>query len=238
MTGLKKMRWPSVVLVLASASSMGCGTDLAGAYLVDTSEPAEIGSEFCEGVSPVDGGRSPFESGCADVAKNFEACGGNLEGIWSWEKVCYMDLVVGEEYRVVENCHESRAIVRMDLDAYIAFSGGTFTMQLAQVTVTLELSFPLSCLPEGAKCVEFSGGEVFEDCTPNESDCLCTGSALATGEGESGTYKVDGNYVTMIGTDGAGSYFAFCTQGDYVVMKAQDTAEGEPSKVYSVFKRE
>ena len=172
---------------------------------------------------------------------NLEACGGELEGTFTVETLCYPD---GEPSIPPDDmCPEQTAeLLSSDASGSITFeSDGTYSSDLT-TTIRYELTTPLSCLggmEAGCQAAEalllaagLSGG-----CSVEGENCVCDLSATGGGQ-DVGTFQTSGNAVTMTSAGGEVSTGEYCVEGGRLGYLTEDTDdEGNTIKTNIVLTR-
>jgi hypothetical protein len=162
------------------------------------------------------GGGSDGES-CGD----FTACGGNLVGDWSPQAAC------GTAKLISPVC--SGITVNFD---HVTITGtesftasNTFTEDVSTAG-SLVLHWPTSCLTINNVTVtcdqlntEVMTGMGMDDtieritCAAEKPGCACTAITKPTKDTSSGTYKIDGNTLTVTASTGESATYDYCVSG-------------------------
>lgn len=171
-----------------------------------------------------------LSSDCGELATSFVACGGNVDGKWKFDDVCFDQASLGEN-PLKDSCPTATMSVDLTWDATVEFAGGNYTMNLVKQEMNLLLTVPKTCLPVGSGCDVF--GEDMT-CVDTGETCECTKIEInEEGNSETGTYVVEGTSLVMTDSDGEVSTSPYCVSGDKVAVEITDTDdEGKIQKLY------
>lgn len=149
-------------------------------------------------------GNGGIASGCTDVVANFEPCGGDPTGTWSFSDVCTDAAPVDDPF--------GGSCPSVELSAEVTPSG---TLQITADTVitsnmSLEIvqtgTFDVSCLG-GGTCSDASGDGW--SCSGG-STCSCTNTTTDSNEDNTNGYVLQGSTLVM----DDGTVVPFCVSGD------------------------
>jgi len=176
-----------------------------------------------------------ISSDCGEIATGFAACGGNVEGKWKFDDVCFDAASLGDN-PLKDTCPTATMSVDVTWDATVEFAGGNYTMNLVKQEMNLLLTVPKSCLPAGAGCDVF--GEDMT-CVDTGETCECTKIDVSDeGKTDAGTYVVEGTNLVMTDAEGEVSTSPFCQSGDKVIVEITETdEESKITKLYFVLSK-
>ncbi len=170
---------------------------------------------------------------CADVARSFQACGGDLNGHWEFDAICFEDTTLGGN-PFEDTCPDATIEFEMNWDGYIEFDGTNATQQFRGQVTDIVYTIPTSCLPTGADCAT-----IFEDdanCSTKGGACVCKSTESSeAGEPSVNPYQIIGNTLKI----GDNDPVPYCVQGDKVTVEITDIDDetGDVSKMYTVLKK-
>jgi hypothetical protein len=238
-----------LVLVVASALTFGCGgKNTSDANTSSGGETSTGGADSGSGGTDTEGGTSSFggDSSTGGTGETNIAIGegcdplvpcGDIEGTWEYQGGCVDWEQLGVDPSQLEAmCPEATWESTGSVTGTVTFTNGTVTRD-ATVTSVTNITVPDSCIQDlgqglltcptlGLAIATYMPGAV---CTPDGTDCICTGETTAADWGAS-TYSVSGSTLTL----GDGRTFDFCTDG--ATLRYQETgAEPEPG-IYDLAK--
>lgn len=146
----------------------------------------------------------------------YEACGGDPTGEWTFVDACFDDNFDPE----VESCPTATASV-MNVAVTGSVTVDTDMTYAIDFTTTgdVVLSLPESCL-NGLTCAQVSDAAQV-DCTDNDDGgCDCQDMIEETTQ-ETGTWEVDGTTLSTT-TGGETDEATFCVDGDVMKLRPQD----------------
>lgn len=186
------------------------------------------------------GTQAVIVSDCADIATGFEPCGGDVKGTWSITDICIADTAMGSN-PFEESCPEATWVTEWIWDGTVTMDGTTMTQNLTSMTLSAEITLPLSCLPPDSGCTELI--EMMGEgttCEQNGETCECTRTEVdPVNEPMVQTYSVDGNYIVTIDADsGSETRVAYCVQGDQLVSEVPTNSEDGPAYFYMVLTKQ
>ncbi len=209
-------------------------TAIAGSALADGKVTGEI-THFSKFTIIFTEDEIIITSDCGEMATGFVPCGGNPEGVWKFDNVCFDQASLGEN-PLKDTCPTATMSVEMNWDATIEFAGSNYTSTFNKQEMKVFMTVPKSCLPAEAGCDVF-GADM--PCTDTGEACECVKTEVKDQvETDSGTWVVEGTNLVMTNSQGDVSTAPFCQSGDQVVVKIEDTdEEGKISILYFVLSK-
>lgn len=160
-------------------------------------------------------------SECADVVKDFAACGGDIKGTWTIKDLCIASTVIGDN-PYEEMCQGASYEFSIDWVGEMVIDATTITQNLQSQASEVTLKLPMSCpvLRQGCSSAMFG-----EDMTCGESDsfCVCTHSEIDTNTDPADVmqYTIEGNNIVVDEGEGTTSTSPYCRTGNLVYVKIQ-----------------
>lgn len=162
---------------------------------------------------------------CAEAVPGFEACGGEVKGVWNVVEYC-VDFDAAFENPFAEACPDSTVAGQFNMAGVFTFDDTTITLEFTTQEVAITMTIPSECLTTLQLTCETigEGGEGPElDCITEGDFCIC--SALHSDEPEDpevSDYVIDGNNMVITDADGTVETIPYCVTGDRVVVEITD----------------
>lgn len=164
--------------------------------------------------------------GVAAVDCSFAACGGDIVGDWSISGGCVDD---GGNNGLSELCATATIDVDFNTTGTVSFGAdGSFSSNVAN-TGSLSLNLPKECLASlGGSCENFSSSFEQPCTTGADGSCGCIIPADDNTAGDTGTYSVSGNALTMQSASSTTpDELEYCVEGNNLHVK--QTKDGTTS---------
>ncbi len=201
--------------VLATYSD-GEWVEIAGSAAANGMVSGQI-SHFSKFAVVIVDGEATLVSGCADVATSFAACGGDVQGTWKFEDVCFDEFPIGST-PWEQSCPEATMEYDSTWDATVTVDATTMKVAWTSQSTTYAFIAPNSCLAD-AECADVSNSEM--TCATEGETCKCTGESTSTGLPDmTVSYTIEGNSL-VIDDDGVKTTTPYCRQGDKLVIQAK-----------------
>lgn len=152
---------------------------------------------------------------CDDAVENFVACGGDIEGTWIFEDVCFAN--VNDQPNA--SCPEFEMSIEHILDGveWTFRSDGTWSRSTGMQTTIRGYTVPLSCAPGTTSCKDV---EKDSHTCEGSTICTCTQQKTFEWEGDEGVYRVEGNGL-VASKAGEGDPDDYCIEGDRLFVRSQ-----------------
>jgi hypothetical protein len=206
-----------------ASASAGSGTTGNGAGSTGMAPPPGAAGAPAAGDLPDDpfsglgdfGDQGGTTSGSnATLCPTFDACGGALDGSWTYTNVC-IDPSENSAELLQQVCPTASVTYEPGGAATLTFSGTSVSRSGEPVGDSV-ISFPADCL-EGLGC-SFLADES-TDCTEMGSGCICrTASSIDWG---TQSYTIDGGRLAL----GDGRSFDYCVQGNTLTYRETGDAQ-------------
>ena len=173
-------------------------------------------------------------SGCADVAKNFSPCGGDIKGTWAFQDVCFSNFSMGGN-PWGEDCPDATMEFDVTWDATITIDASTMTMAWKGQKVSYAFIAPQSCLPANAQCSDITNQDIAMTCAADGSKCKCTGEEVSNDiDNSTQSYTIEGNTL-VVTSGGKREVSPYCRQGNKLIVETEmDAGDDGTQTVYWV----
>jgi hypothetical protein len=180
---------------------------------------------------------------CEEAVPGFEACGGEVKGLWDVVEYC-VDFEAVFENPFGEMCPESTIEGQFNMAGVFTFDDTTITSDFTTQEVAITMTIPNECLTDLSLTCETigEGDEGPElDCVTEGEFCVC--SALhsdAPEDPEVSDYVIDGNNMVITDADGTVETIPYCVIGDRVVVEITDVDDetGKESINYMLLEKQ
>jgi hypothetical protein len=177
-------------------------------------------------------------SSCEDVAKNFQACGGDPKGSWKLKDLCFETAMYPANPD--PTCLAATAEFDITWTGTIDVTDTTITQSKITMTNDATLKVPSECNAfAGCKAGEID--KIFDipaTCTSTDALCTCTGSQTKdTSQPATITAKIEGSNFVVTDSDGKTETVPFCVSGDTCVVKLPKSEDPKSIQMYYVLQR-
>lgn len=194
-------------------------------------------------------GYSEMNEGCDGVVSGFEACGGDVQGTWTFEGQCVdVDINIPEFEQLQKICPSFDMGVAGDMTGTVVIDATTIARNITGQTMVLRMFLPKTCMV-GMSCSEMEtdlkesmnepGMETNVSCL-GDSDCDCYVSMSFGGGIDSEEYTLEeiGEEHFMVIEDPEGDmYMPYCVAVNQVVIVETDEDEEMSGEIYMRLKK-
>jgi hypothetical protein len=149
-------------------------------------------------------------SACADVVKNFTACGGNPQGTWKYRDVC-ADVTVGSgQNPFAQMCPDAKLEAEVTIDGTLTISATEISHGVLKTTSTSIMRIPPSCYGafQASTCADVGTRLKLGSCAEESGTCVCKQTQTSDDPAATKPYTLEGN--TIKSGDSANEY---CVKG-------------------------
>ena len=169
--------------------------------------------------------KPPIPTDCGEAATLFEACGGDVVGVWSLVSMC---LGVDQTFEnpMAEMCPESSIESDFNVAATFTFTETTLTTEFQEMEVNVSLTIPETCFEDSPLSCDGLDQEEDLTCGPEGEDCICTTvHSDAADEPEVSDYVVEGNELVVTDSEGDVEHVPYCVSGNLAIVEITELDE-------------
>ena len=244
MKGAKKLMILAAMLMFVAAPACGGSGGGGGGDDVpvtgdagpekDAVEPEEDGATPDDAIAPEDTApeaapevddKPPIPSDCGEAAALFEACGGDVVGVWNLVEMCFGE-EPGVDNPMIDMCPESTMDADFNVAGTFTFDETTLTAEFTEMAVNVTLTMPQTCFEGSPLTCEGLDAEEDLTCAAEGENCICTAvHGELTDEPEVSDYVVEGNELVVTDSEGVVDHVPYCVSGTQAIVKIVEVDE-------------
>lgn len=171
------------------------------------------------------------QTGGACDALAFTPCGGDLTGTWTFGATCATLPAGSDPFQ--GKCAGASMSIEAEQTGTVTFGGDKSFSVNSNLTATLTMSVPKSCLPSGATCDMIANGKPVTD---DGTNCVSVQPQDPKASTDSGTWRSEGTqfWTTSTGETTEDGPFDYCVTGN--TAKVKTVTKDGTTVIYDVTK--
>jgi hypothetical protein len=164
---------------------------------------------------------------CADVVKNFSACGGDPKGTWKYRDVCMTVPMGSGSNPFLQQCPDAKFEGEVTMDGTVTITETEVQESATKMTMVSVSRIPSSCYQflQASSCAEVRQRLAGASSTEENGVCVVKSAPQTQQEAaETKTYTLEGNTIK---TSGSAKGAAYCVKGTSMELEAVDRESGE-----------
>jgi hypothetical protein len=212
----------------------GKWVEIAGSKYADGKVTGPV-SHFSKFSIIIIGNTAVAVSECSKIAADFEPCGGDPKGTWTFAEFCFDNFNLGN-FGGSGQCTGAKVDMDVTMEGEIEITATQVIPGPSTSTMKMNMSVPKSCI--GTDCTALESepdpddGESGQTCTDEGDTCSCSSTQTNTDTDNSPEdYKVVGNTLVVTDADGD-TVHEFCVNGDTMDVRIEADDDQPTTIVY------